>query len=63
MRDEERERVLAEVARLSSDVQRWAEEWGSPRTVDIEGGLPGGGQLRGCSRGDYKKIIHGGVPG
>jgi hypothetical protein len=21
------------------------------------------GQLRGCSRGDYKKIIHGGVPG
>ena len=21
------------------------------------------GQLRGCSCGDYKKIIHGGVPG
>ena len=26
MRDEERERVLAELARLSSDVQHWAEE-------------------------------------
>ena len=24
---------------------------------------PSWGQLRGCSRGDYKKIIHGGVPG
>jgi hypothetical protein len=24
------------------------DEWGSPRTVDIEGGFPGGGQLRGC---------------
>ena len=23
-------------------------DWGSPRTVDIEGGFPGGGQLRGC---------------
>jgi hypothetical protein len=21
------------------------------------------GQLRGCSSGDYKKVIHGGVPG
>jgi hypothetical protein len=36
---------------------------GFPLVVDIEGGLPGGGQLRGCSGGDYKKIIHGGVPG
>ena len=26
MRDEEREQVLAELARLSSDVQRWVEE-------------------------------------
>jgi len=26
VRDEEREQVLAELARLSSDVQRWAEE-------------------------------------
>jgi len=26
VRDEEREQVLAELARLSGDVQRWAEE-------------------------------------
>ena len=25
-----------------------SDEWDSPRTVDIEGGFPGGGQLRGC---------------
>jgi hypothetical protein len=48
----------------------------NPKQLICEGRVPGVppgrwtskagslvGQLRGCSRGDYKKIIHGGVPG